>query len=311
MKGEYTMGKITFEKAREFMYRNARPLDLARFQYHFENGSKEAVINVLSYYQNEDGGFGHAVEADCWNPNSIPLHSNTASDIIREIDFEDARHPVIQGLLKWYGSGEHFNGKTWAITVQSNNDYPHAPWWHTDSVSSCHTDYNGTSQIAGFIVRYAEPGSDLFNVGIRIVKKAIAALSPEQIMDMHTCTCYIRMKEYIEKAGATDLVPYDELKAKLKESVNKLIVTDKTKWSAYMCKPSQFMSSRESEYYADNKYIAEYECDFIVDTQLSDGSWDIPWRWNDFADEWAISKNWWKGCNIVLNLLYLKGFGKI
>ena len=62
------MINITFKKAREFMYRNARPLDLARFQYHFENGSKEAVINALSYYQNEDGGFGHAVEADCWNP---------------------------------------------------------------------------------------------------------------------------------------------------------------------------------------------------------------------------------------------------
>ena len=51
----------TFLKAKEFMYRNARPLDLARFQYHFENGRKEAVINVLSYYQNKDGGFGHAV----------------------------------------------------------------------------------------------------------------------------------------------------------------------------------------------------------------------------------------------------------
>ena len=245
---ELKMNNITLQKAKEFMYRNARPLDLARFQYHFENGSKETVINVLSYYQNEDGGFGHAVEADCWNPNSIPLHSNTASDIIREIDFEDANHPVIQGLLKWYGSGEHFNGKTWSITVPSNNYYPHAPWWHTDSVSSCHTDYNGTSQIAGFIVRYAEPGSDLFNLGIRIVNEAIDALSPEEIMDMHTCTCYIRMKEYIEKAGAMDLVPYDELKAKLKKSVNKLIVTDKTKWSAYMCKPSQFFNSRESEY---------------------------------------------------------------
>ena len=44
-----------FEKAREFIYRNARPLDLTRFQYHFENGSKEAVMNALSYYQNADG----------------------------------------------------------------------------------------------------------------------------------------------------------------------------------------------------------------------------------------------------------------
>ena len=28
-----------YEKARAYLYRNARPLDLARFQYHFENGS--------------------------------------------------------------------------------------------------------------------------------------------------------------------------------------------------------------------------------------------------------------------------------
>lgn len=117
----------TFEKARQFMYRNARPLDLARFQYHFENGSKENVLKILSYYQNEDGGCGHAIEADCWNPNSTPLHSGGAGDIIREIDFEDGAHPFIQGLLKWYASGECFNGRNWQITVESNNDYPHAP----------------------------------------------------------------------------------------------------------------------------------------------------------------------------------------
>ena len=37
---------MVFEKAREFMYRNARPLDLARFQYHFEGGSKENVMRT-------------------------------------------------------------------------------------------------------------------------------------------------------------------------------------------------------------------------------------------------------------------------
>lgn len=215
------------------------------------------------------------VEADCWNPNSTPLHTSGAGEIIREIDFDD----------------------------------PHAPWWHTDSVSTCHTDYNGTAQIAGFIVRFAERDSDLFKLGIRVVNEAIQALSPNELMDMHTCTCYVRMKEYIEKTGVIDLVDYDMLKAKLHESVNKLIVTDKTKWGAYMCKPSQFLCSRESEFYAANKEIAEYECEFIINTQLEDGSWDIPWRWDDFPDEWAISKNWWKGNNIILNLLYLEGFG--
>lgn len=305
------MNQTTYEKARNFMYRNARPLDLARFQYHFENGSKEAVLNVLSYYQNEDGGFGHAVEADCWNPNSSPIQSNTASEILREIGFEDASHPVIQGLLKYYGSGKDFDGKHWAVTVASNNDYPHAHWWHTDSASTCHADYNGTAQIAGFIVRYADRESELFAFGLRVVNEAIEAFLAEELNDKHTCACYVRMLEYVEKAGLTDLIKYDLLKAGLHEAIKRFIVADKSKWGAYICKPSDFFNMKSSEYYEENREIAEYECEFILNTQLEDGSWDIPWTWKDFPNEWAISKNWWKGNNIVLNLLYLKGFGKL
>lgn len=301
----------TFEKARTFMYRNARPLDLARFQYHFENGSKQNVMNVLSYYQNEDGGCGHAIEADCWNPNSTPLHTGGASDIIREIDFTDRNHPFIQSLLKWYTSGAHFNGHYWSITVESNNKYPHAPWWHTESVSSCHTNYNGTAQIAGFMVRYAERDSEAFKLGMRVVKEAIAALSPTDLQDTGTCACYVRMKEYIEKANIKELIPYEELSQKLHQAVNKLICKDTSQWGGYVCKPLAFLNSKDSEYYLDNKEIADYQCEYIINTQLEDGSWDILWSWENYPDEWAISKNWWKGQVIIENLLYLKGFGMI
>lgn len=305
------MNHTVFERAREFMYRNARPLDLARFQYHFENGSREAVLNALSYYQNADGGCGHAVEADCWNPHSTPLHTNTAGDILREIHHEDASHPLVQGMLRYYGSGQDFDGRHWNLTVESNNDYPHAPWWHTDSSSSCHTDYNGTAQIAGFLVRYAEPGSDVYKLGIRIVNEATEALLSSELTDMHTCACYVHMLEYIDQAGAAELLPYDQLKKRLHESVKKLIGEDKSQWAGYGCKPSQFMNSRDSEFYPENKEMAESECGHIISTQLEDGSWDIPWGWSDFPDAWAISRNWWKGCLIVQNLLYLKGFGAI
>ena len=128
---------------------------------------------------------------------------------------------------------------------------------------------------------------------------------------MHTSTSYLRMNEYIETSGATKLIDFSSLKSRLHETVNRLIVTDKTQWGSYMCKPSQFFTSRDSEYYAANKEMAEYECEYIVRTQLEDGSWDIPWGWDDFPDEWAISRTWWKGTVIVLNLLYLQGFGLI
>ena len=67
-----------YEKARGFIYRNARPLDLALWKYHFENGNREDVLTALMAYQNADGGFGHALEADSFNPNSAPIQTWTA-----------------------------------------------------------------------------------------------------------------------------------------------------------------------------------------------------------------------------------------
>lgn len=49
------MHNETFNNARQFIYRNARPLDIARWQYHFENSSKDAVLTALAAYQNTDG----------------------------------------------------------------------------------------------------------------------------------------------------------------------------------------------------------------------------------------------------------------
>ncbi|MBP3647145.1 MAG: hypothetical protein J6K55_12070 [Clostridia bacterium] len=302
---------ILYEKSRAYLYRNARPLDLARFQYHFENGSQGNVLHALSFYQNEDGGFGHAIEADCWNPHSIPLHANGAGSIISEIGFEDAGHPVVQKLIGWYESGACFNGHTWAVTVPSSNDHPHAPWWHTESVSTCHTDYNGTAQIAGFLIHYAQRGSTAFQLGVRVANEAFSALDPETLMDSHTCACYLRMADLIETAGATDVIPFAQLKEKLHLSVQRLIEKDFSRWSGYVCKPSQFFRSRQSEYYPENREAAEYECQFIRSTQLEDGSWPIPWSWEKYPEEWAVAKNWWKGTVILENLLYLKGFGQI
>jgi len=32
---------------------------------------------------------------------------------------------------------------------------------------------------------------------------------------------------------------------------------------------------------------------------------------DNYPDEWAISKNWWKGNLAILNILYLRGMGKL
>ena len=45
---------MKFISTKEFIYRNARPLDVARFKFLFGFGTIDDVLNCLSYYQNED-----------------------------------------------------------------------------------------------------------------------------------------------------------------------------------------------------------------------------------------------------------------
>jgi hypothetical protein len=299
----------TYQKARAFIYRNARPLDIARWQYHFEGGGKDAVLTALAAYQNEDGGFGHALEPDSWSPNSVPMQTWQATEILREINFTDAAHPIIQGILRYLTSGAEFDGHFWNNTCSSNNDYPHAPWWHADSGYVNDGNYNPTACLAGFIIRFAEKGGELHRLGRRIAKEAFDAYAGKgSLDDMHTAACYIRLWQYCEEAGAEDIIDLAALKERLCEQVKHSITQNTSEWeTSYICKPSQFFGSRDSVFYADNKDIAEYECEFIVKTQLDDGSWAVTWNWSEYPEEWAISKNWWKGSNVVLNTLYLKG----
>ena len=44
---------MILKKAKKFIYKNAQPLGLARWQYHFKNGSKENILAALSYYQRQ------------------------------------------------------------------------------------------------------------------------------------------------------------------------------------------------------------------------------------------------------------------
>ena len=297
----------TFEKASDFIYRNARPLDLARWQYHFENGSKEAVLKALSYYQNDDGGFGHALEPDAWNPNSSPIQTWCATEILKEIDFTDSTHPIIKGILKYLISGQDFNGKLWHNEVVSNNNYPHAPWWHADVDSA--DSYNPTACLAGFIICFAEKNSNLYKLGCRIAAEAYYADDKQGLSDdMHSVLLYIRLMQYCEKAGVTEVIDLSLLKERLREQVKSSITQNTAEWeTSYICKPSQFFNSRDSIFYADNKEIADYECDFIIKTQLDDGSWIVPWGWSGYSEEWQVAKNWWKGNGILVNMLYLKG----
>jgi len=246
----------------------------------------------------------------------MPTTQKTRSCFL--VFYADNTHPIITGILRYLSSGQDFNGHFGSCTVRSNNDYPHAPWWQAssqakphDSDSTCHNNYNPTACLAGFIIRFADKDSKLYQTGCSIAKEAFDYYISQCLLnDMHTAGCFIRLMQYCEEAKADDIIDIAVLKEKLLEQVKHSITQNTAEWETnYICKPSQFFNSRDSIFYAGNKEIADFECEHIIKTQLEDGFWNVPWGWAGYPEEWAVSKNWWKCNGAILNMLYLKGFG--
>ena len=301
-----------YEQAKSWMYRNARPLELARWQFHFEGGSALAVTNALAAYQNKDGGFGHALESDSWNPNSSPINTFHAIELLEEIKFYEKSHPMIIGILNYLDSDVDFDGKVWSNVLLSNNEYPHAPWWHHESVSTSHHSYNPTAGLVGFSLSYADPNSKLYTKCMSIANEAVEEILKVDQIDMHALVCYIKLLDHCKRAEIKTSFDQMKLERKISQLVNQAITKDISLWAIqYVCKPSQFFNSPKSLFYAENKVVADYECEFIQNTVNSDGVWDVTWSWEAYPEEWALSKNWWKAHIAVNNMCYLRNFGSL
>ena len=67
------LSREAFDRARDFIKAQARPLDRVLFEYRFEGAPVDLVTAELARFQNDDGGFGHALEPDLRTPTSSAL----------------------------------------------------------------------------------------------------------------------------------------------------------------------------------------------------------------------------------------------
>lgn len=302
-----------FDSCRKWMLRNARPLDIARWKYHFEGGGKENVLDALRAYQNSDGGFGHGLEADCMNPESAPIQTWYATEILREIDFVDSNSEIIKGILKYFESGKDYKDGYWLAEIPSNNAYPHAPWWsYSDDVME-EWGYNPTIALVGFILKFKDVDTELYRLADQIALKAVDDFFGKRtINDQHEISCFIRFCNYCREVGVTEKYNISEMEGNLREIVAELMCKDTEKWKTdYVSLPSNYVDSPQSIFYEDIKQLADYQNDFILESMNENGSFNINWTWGSYPEEWPISKNWWKANQCIVNMKYLKAFGRL
>jgi len=310
------LSKSEFTEIRNWVYRNARPFGLALWQYNFENGSKEAVISAMSFYQNADGGFGNALEPDNWNPNSSPYTALCAVNELEKLNFTDIDHPVMQGILKFFKSGVHSNENGWLFNIPSNDDYPRAPWW-TYNVEENEKEHTGISAgIIKFIFKFVCKESELYKKAFAITEKLLAGIEvPDIYLSETGVDGYIKLKDIILQLDLAGKFDMDHISKTINKLVNDSIERDVSKWKYHCKKPSSFISSPDSEFYIGNEEIMGEELDYIVDTRHKNGVWDLDWSWfgnnEKYPKEFAVSENWWK-TEIAINMInLLKKFGRL
>lgn len=285
--------------ARTYLYANSRLIDRRRFEYHFEGGSKQAVIDALRVYQNPDGGFGQALEPDIRCPNSQPVPTEMALQIMDDIDAFDPS--ILEGIIRYLRDITLPDGG-FPFVFRSASNYPHAPWWKTerDDVASI----NPTGTIIGLLYKQKAVTSfyteDWFQ---RTVAYVWRTLEHERPSGYHDCMQWIEflrhtpeqdcakhylaiVDEWLQTPGTIERDPYAQ------GYVHKVL-----DWA-----PAP--GSYAGKFVTDEEIRLHMQA--IVGQQQDDGGWSISWPAVGSGAEAE-----WRGWLTVDRLKTLRAYGWI
>ncbi|MFN8376554.1 MAG: hypothetical protein U0694_27250 [Anaerolineae bacterium] len=297
-----TLSESRRQQAVQYIKQQARPLEQKVFAYYFEAGSKDAILQELSQFQNEDGGFGKALEPDLRTSHSSVLATTIAFQKFREIQ-APANTPIVQQAAQYVLNTYDAAHKIWPIIPPNVDEAPHAPWWNYDNDPQRFL-VNPRAEILGYFYDYP----DLFPEGLReeLTQEVLQHLAQQSDeIEMHDILCYIRLCE------ARNLPPAVQapLLAKLKPAVMKAVVQDPLQWGNYGLTPLSVVSSPQSLFYADFAPLLPANLAYIAQSQAEEGCWSPTWSWEDSSKEgWQAAERDLRGFFTVSNLLLFRCF---
>ncbi|GAA0596495.1 hypothetical protein GCM10009001_10770 [Virgibacillus siamensis] len=303
----------TFQKTAAWMKRNARPLETARWEYFFENGSAGKVIHYLSAFQNEDGGFGHGLEPDFWLPHSSAIATWSAGQILMEIG-ASSQEKIVQSLLSYLANSYDLEAGLWKTVHPKTNDYPHAPWWHWEEGVQENWMYNPSVELAAFLVHWLPQENENSRIGWEVLEYAVNHLMNSQTMDSHEINNFQQlvkiMKPYEQSFNRKLNYSFANVAEKVMLLAADCIEKDVSEWSiGYKPLPLDFIDGPEHPLCEKFSKLVEHNLQFYVDQLSDDGIWDISWNWGSYPEAYAVARQQWKGILAVDRYKLLQSFG--
>lgn len=113
-------------QAERFVHEHGRDIDAALFDFHFAGGTRSAVLEALSPYQNDDGGFGHGLEPDIGAAVSNPFATELALSICLDVGVH-RDHLLLSRAVAYLEATQDEEGN-WRFSPEIYEDQI-APWF--------------------------------------------------------------------------------------------------------------------------------------------------------------------------------------
>lgn len=290
-------------KAEKFIEENARPLEKAIYNYYFGNGTGQQVVYRVMEFQNDDCGFGKAIEPDNLNPCSTPIATNDAVMTLFRVGALDVKSRITDRIVHYLSSRDGFDveKKRWLFAVESNKDYPHAIWWEKqgDGIRA----FNPSVSLAAFMICFSEDRSDH-----GITAAAFNALAGQEDMIADDLKCYMLAYELMERHDIAVIGSGFDAKKLICEKLEQVICSDTSKYATeYVPKPSDFFCGMFGQFITDRiRPLIKAEREILGSIQLDDGGFDISWQWYTDYEEFGQARDWWRPRVTLDKLLFYR-----
>jgi len=288
----------------QWMQKNARPYDRAKWNYLFNGGSKDAIVEEMLKYQNADGGMGSGFEADVICPLSAALP--TAEAIFQAYEYNlDCSSEWFKAILDYFEKSVQDIPKYWEDLPEEVMNYPHAPWWNY--APSTVFNPNPCAVIASAMIRFGTDSQK--ELGYKIADDCFKLLLNDDFCGDHDS---LNMQALVEQLlHINSPLVTNEVMTSMRRRILENTCFDASKYHEYNFTPLDFVSSPDSIWYDDVKHGIEQTFDFWFDSINEHGVWNPNFSWGIDSDvSRQVTENW-KGYVTVKRAKILLNFARI
>lgn len=287
------------DRIENWIYQNAREIDIAKWNLLFGKGTKQDLVNELVKYQNADGGFGNGLEADVPIPDSSSIVTGEAIFTAQDYGL-DFNSEWSKKMLNYLEISKQETPSFYEFVPKSIEDYPRAPWWNYQPDTKFTP--NPCAVFASVLIKY---GTDTQKVlGDEITEACIDYILSDTNYWEHDTYCLQRL--YLALPTLSDDIIFA-----MNKRITNGICFDESQWMNYVAQPFDMVDSPDSVWYPLIENNIDKNADYWIDTLLNDGYWQPNFSWGVDTDASKTATKNWIGYIAVKRVKILKAFGKI